>query len=148
MTRVLVPLLAAAFAAGCAGNEVTPDSFARDANAVCREHQAAIDAEPRPGALILFADYTKKVLPQLREQRADVGGLERPAEATDDIDSLLGHWDRVLDAVERIDAAGAAGEDIGIVMGLRSANGSGIDADRIARKLGLGDCLGFNPFRR
>ncbi len=145
--RRVVPLAAvAALLSGCAGSAPTREEFTADANRVCREHAKRIAEERRPGALILFADYTAKVLPLLRKQRDEVAELDRTPDV--DVEPLLERWDEVLDALERIDRAGNAGEDIGIVMGLRTANAAGTKADAVARRIDVDDCVGFNPVTR
>lgn len=146
--RRAVRLAALALLAGCGGNALTGEEFAAEANAICRKHADKIADEPRPRALILFADYTKNVLPLLQQERDALAALDRPKGSDEDVEALLENWDRVIDVVEGVRSAAESGEDVGIVIGLRGASAAGKEADAAARQLSLDDCVGFNPFKR
>lgn len=146
--RPAVSLTALVLLAGCGGSAPTQEEFAAEANAICREHAAKIADKPRPKALILFADYTKVVLPVLRQERDAVGALDPPNESSDSVEALLESWDRVIAAVDHIGTGAESGEDIAIVGGLRGASAAGKEADGVAKRLSLDDCAGFNPFTR
>jgi len=132
MTRAAVVLaLLGVSLAGCSGGD--PETFARDANASCREYRVAFEDAPEG----VGPDFWPRALQTHIEQLKD---LDAPSEDGDRYDEMLAHHEESLAAVE-VWAEQAKKEDWEAVSEANERwRVSAVKAAQIAGDLGLQDC--------
>lgn len=125
-------------AAGCGGAE---DDFREDAQAICRDYGERIEAVGRPADLEDLAETSGEVAGLLEEQVAELRELEPPDSLRRDFEEWLRLGDEAVGNAREIqDAAGGDDQErINELAGAAIRNG--LSADRLARDLGLPDCM-------
>jgi hypothetical protein len=147
MARAAPAFLAAAFAlAGCGGggggDRLSQAEFVRQADALCKEYEAKLDALPTPQSPADIAGFADKAIPIAEEGRDKLGDLNPPENQQDTYDAWLEQGDRSIDIVERLRDAAEDGDQAELQQIAQEAETIDNESTRLANELGLEDCGG------
>jgi hypothetical protein len=142
--RVALLFVIAVLLAGCAGgdddNTLSDDAFRAQANKLCFDYSAKVNALPDPGGYPGLAEYAASAHKALVVALDGLKDLHPSDALKDDYADWLASGDRALERVDQLEQA-AKGKDAAKIRQLSAAaNAEDVDADRIATRLGLGQC--------
>jgi hypothetical protein len=144
MTRTIALLAATVAMAGCGGgggdDRLTREEFVSQADAICEEYEAKLDALGTPQNPDELADFADRALPIAEDGRAELGELRPPEELEDTYDAWLAQGDRAIRIVEDLRDAAEDGDVSEIQRIAREAETADAEANRLAEQLGFEQC--------
>jgi len=142
---LLLAGLAALALAGCgggdtAGGTLTKAEFVAQANAICKDYDARIDALGEPGSIEDLVGLAAKAKPLAEEAVASLRALKAPEDLQARYDEYLATGDVNIDLLVQLGEAAKSGDDTAIEMiGTEGEDNAG-KAHGIAAELGLTEC--------
>jgi hypothetical protein len=144
MARAWIALLAATFTiAGCGGgggDRLSRAEFISQADAVCEEYEAKLDALGTPQNAEQLADFADKALPIAQDGREELGELRPPEELQETYDDWLEQGDRAIEIVEDLREAAEDGDTAEIQRIAQEAEAADAEANRLAAQIGFEQC--------
>jgi hypothetical protein len=145
MARVaLVPLAAALALVGCGGggggDRLSKAEFVSQADAICTEYEAKLNALGTPQNADQLAEFAEKAVPIAREGRDELGELRPPEDLQETYDAWLEQGDRAIEIVEDLRDAAEDGDTAEIQRIAQEAEAADSEANRLAGQLGLEAC--------
>jgi hypothetical protein len=141
--RVALLFSTAVLLAGCAGGDddkLSDDAFRAQANKLCFAYSAKVRALPDPGGYTALAQYAASAHKALVVALAGLKDLHPSDELNNDYADWLASGDRALERVDQLEQAAKDKNAAKIRQLSAAANNEDVDADRIATRLGLGQC--------
>lgn len=148
MLRAPLLVLAAVLAlAGCGGGgggggsgQLTKDEFVSQANAICKQYRADIDALGEPQSVEDLVGLAEKAVPIAEKVIASLHTLKPPAALQADVDAWLASGDANVGLLTKLRDAAKAG-DVAAVTKLGDEGQTNSDkGKKLASKLGLAEC--------
>jgi hypothetical protein len=118
----------------------TQSTWAEQADAICAEAQARIDALPQPTDPLAAAAQIGQVSAIVREEIADLRELEAPAGQSERVQRFLGALGRGANSLDRLVQAMTANDEDGVNRFIEEGEAAATQAQREADALGLTVC--------
>ena len=143
---LVLPGLAALALAGCGGGADSPGGtltkaeFVAQANAICKDYDARIDALGDPGSIEDLVGLAEKAKPIAEDGVAKLRGLKAPEDLQASYDEYLATGDVNIELLVRLGDAAKSG-DVAVIEKIGTDGEDNADkAHGIAAELGLTEC--------
>jgi hypothetical protein len=147
--RIAVAAVAFALAtvialAGCGGNggdgELSEEEFREQADAICAEYEAKLDAVEPPSSPDDFERFVNEALPIIEEGTQKLNTLDPPAEFEDEWSRVVEINQQNLETVQNVRTALEDGDVEEAQRLISEAGENEEESDRLAQDLGLTEC--------
>jgi hypothetical protein len=134
-----------AFGAGCGGDDngggrLSQDEFQTQANAICKEFEAKVEALPEPQNAAELADYADQAKEIFAEGLGRLRDLQPPEDAQADYDAFLDNGEKAAGRLDELVEAARTGDEAALNRVVEQADKEDAEADRMAQRVGLTDC--------
>jgi hypothetical protein len=138
---VPVALLAPACGGGNGGGgELSADEFRQQADAICAEFEAKLDAVERPASADDIERFVNEAVPIIEEGTNELNALDPPEEFEDEWTRVVEINEENLETIRGVQAAYEDGDLEEAQRLIQEAGGNEEEADRLAREIGLTKC--------
>jgi hypothetical protein len=146
----LLLLLAVGLAlAGCGGGDggdrLSQAEFVTQADAICQEYEAKLDALGQPQNEEQLADFADKAIPIARDGRERLGELNPPENQQENYDRWLEQGDRAIEIVEDLRDAAEDGDRAELQRIAQEAEQADQESNQLADQLGFKECGAATP---
>jgi hypothetical protein len=141
----LVAAAGAAILASCGSSRLSHAEYVQRANAICADYDAQVKKVKKPGTVSEIESYARRVLKLYRSALARLEALQPPQDDEATVQTWLATDRRIARDVEAIAAAAKSRRIPAIQTATERAASDNKNSDRIARQLGLTECVGSGP---
>jgi hypothetical protein len=148
--RLLLPAFSVvALAVGCGGGDdgerLSQAEFVAQADAICQEYEAKLDALGQPQNEDELAEFADKAIPIAKDGRDALGELNPPENQQENYDAWLEQGDRAIEIVEDLRDAAEEGDQAEIQRIAQEADQADQESNRLAEELGFDECGASTP---
>jgi hypothetical protein len=136
----IVAMTVSACGGGDGGGGLSAEEFRQQADAICAEFEAKLDAVERPASADDIERFVNEAVPIIEDGTNELNSLQPPEEFEEE-------WTRVeeineenLETIRNVQAAYEDGDLEEAQRLLQEAGGNEEEADRLAREIGLTKC--------
>ena len=140
--RLASLLLAAAALAGCGGgsDRLTREEFVEQATAVCAGVEERVDALGEPQSLAEIEALGRELRDALGDGLEELRELEPPEELAEPFERYLASGDEVIEQLDRLIEAAAAGDRAAVERAVAAGNELGRPAAELAAAAAIPGC--------
>ena len=144
--RGVLGLAAACLAvAGCGGgggggDRLSQAEFVAQADTICQEYEAKLDALGQPQNEEQLAEFADKAIPIAKDGREKLGELNPPENQEETYDRWLEQGDRAIEIVEELRDAAEDGDRAEIQRIAQEAERADRESNALADQLGFKEC--------
>ena len=147
-TPLAALVLVAVLAPACGGGGPSQEEFAEKGNAICKRANRASPSLDGSSTRALRRTVNRLTAAS-RRQAGEIRELDAPEGRQDELEALAATFDKRTELLERVRAAtrseGSAGFNDALRANARAGRSTNEEADRLARELGLDECLQTTP---
>lgn len=137
---VAVALLAPACGGGDGGGEPSADEFRQQADTICAEFEAKLDAVEPPASADDIERFVNEAVPIIEDGTNELNALDPPEEFEDEWTRVVEINEENLETVRGVQAAYEDGDLQEAQRLIQEAGRNEEEADRLAREIGLTKC--------
>jgi hypothetical protein len=145
-TLAFAALAAALALAGCGGDDggggepLSQEDFVAQADAICEEYEAKLDALGTPQSQEDLAEFAEKSVPIAEEGQGKLAELTPPADLQEAYDEWLAQGDKAVDIVQRLEQAAQDNDQEEIQAIATEAQAADERSEELATQLGFEEC--------
>jgi hypothetical protein len=145
LIRVAVAAIVAMAVSACGGGdggggELSAEEFRQQADAICAEFEAKLDAVERPASADDVERFVNEAVPIIEDGTRELNALDPPEEFEDEWTRVVEINEENLETIRGVQAAYEDGDLKEAQRLLQEAGGNEEEADRLAREIGLTKC--------
>jgi hypothetical protein len=133
-------VVASACGGGNGGGELSADEFRRQADAICAEFEAKLDAVEPPASADDIERFVNEAVPIIEDGTRELNALDPPEEFEDEWTRVVEINEENLETIRDVQAAYEDGNLEEAQRLIQEAGGNEEEADRLAREIGLTEC--------